>query len=146
MPLDDSELSTIFADSSTYCFFTTFAIEDTELFKLYEAITGWSLPDQEWYNNKAMRILTLQRTMLLLGGPDAKWKPLVDDDNPPKFWEPLYPGQTRVSSLTGTSLRKTVQSTFPAVGWDQNGVPTPDTLKRLGLDNVEAKLNQVSRS
>jgi aldehyde:ferredoxin oxidoreductase len=144
LPLDDSELSTIFADSSVYCFFTTFAIEDNELFRLYEAITGWELPDQEWYNTKAMRILTLQRTMLLLGGPDAKWRPKLDDDNPPRFWEPLPTGPFKGKKLNRNKFEKDRAAYFNAVGWDDDGVPTTETLKRLGLENLEPKLNGIS--
>jgi aldehyde:ferredoxin oxidoreductase len=146
LPLDDSELSTIFADSSVYCFFTTFAIEDTELFKLYEAITGWSLPDQEWYNTKGQRILTLQRTMLLLGGPDTKWKPGLDDDNPPKFWEPLPSGPDKGAKLDRKKFEEDRREYFNAVGWDNDGIPTAETLKRLGLEGLEAKLRGISRS
>ncbi len=47
---------------------------------------------REWYGEKALRILQLQRAMLLLVGPDFKWRPLVDDDNPPRFGEPLPSG------------------------------------------------------
>jgi aldehyde:ferredoxin oxidoreductase len=144
LPLDDSELSTIFADSSTYCFFTTFAIEDKELFNLYEAVTGWSLPDQDWYNTKGLRILALQRTMLLLGGPDAKWKPRIDDDNPPKFWNPLPSGPDKGKKLDRKKFEEDRREYFNAVGWNDDGVPTAETLKRLGLESLEAKLNEIS--
>ena len=36
--------------------------------------------------------LQLKRAMLLIGGPDLKWNPMIDDDNPPKFYEPLSNG------------------------------------------------------
>jgi len=32
---------------------------------------------------------------------------------------------------------------YSAVGWDEDGVPRPETLRRLGLENVEAKLKEV---
>jgi aldehyde:ferredoxin oxidoreductase len=144
LPLDDSELSTIFADSSTYCFFTTFSIEDTELFQLYEAITGWQLPDKEWYNTKAMRILTLQRIMLLLGGPDVKWRPKLDDDNPPRFWEPLPSGPHKGKAPDRKKFEADRLKYYKAVGWDDNGVPTPETLRSLGLEKLETKLAQIS--
>ena len=144
LPLDDSELSTIFADSSTYCFFTTFAIEDTELFQLYEAVTGWQLPGKEWYNTKALRILTLQRTMLLLGGPDAKWRPRLDDDNPPRFWEPLPTGPFKGKKVNRKKFEADRLKYYKAVGWDDNGVPTSQTLKRLGLEDLEAGLRELT--
>nr|MDO8135603.1 aldehyde ferredoxin oxidoreductase C-terminal domain-containing protein [Candidatus Njordarchaeum guaymaensis] len=144
LPLDDSELSTIFADSATYCVFTTFGIEDTELFRLYEAVTGWKLPDSEWYNTKAMRILNMQRTMLLLGGPDVRWRPKLDDDNPPRFWEPLPSGPYKGKKLDSKKFEKDRLKYYDAVGWDENGVPRPETLRKLGLENVEAKLKEVN--
>jgi aldehyde:ferredoxin oxidoreductase len=146
LPLDDSELSTIFADSATYCFFTTFGIKDTELFRLYEAITGWKLPGQEWYNTKALRILTLQRTLLLLGGPDARWRPRLDDDNPPRFWEPLPTGPYKGKTVDRTKFEAERLGYFKAVGWDENGVPTTETLKRLGLKDLEVRLSKVPRN
>jgi aldehyde:ferredoxin oxidoreductase len=146
LPLDESELSTIFADSATYCFFTTFGIEDTELFGLYEAVTGWKLPDKEWYNLKALRILNLQRTMLLLGGPDARWRPKLDDDNPPRFWEPLPSGPYKGKKVGRKKFEADRLKYYEAVGWDEDGVPTPETLKRLSLENVEAKLKDVRHS
>jgi len=33
---------------------------------------------------------------------------------------------------------------FRAAGWNENGVPKPETLRRLGLEDVEAKLKEVS--
>jgi len=116
LPLDQGgELSSIMADSAIYCVFAAFGIEDTEMLNFYEAITGWKLTQKEWYKKKALRILQLQRAMLLLGGPDVKWKPKLDDDNPPRF-----------------------------CGWNENGVPKPETLRKLGLEDVEAKLRDAA--
>jgi aldehyde:ferredoxin oxidoreductase len=143
LPLDDSELSTIFADSSTYCFFTTFGIEDKELLGLYEAITGWKLPSQEWYNTKALRILTLQRTLLLLGGPDVTWRPRLDDDNPPRFWEPLPSGPYKGKKPGRKKFEADRLKYYKAVGWGEDGIPTHETLRRLGLDNLEPRLREV---
>jgi len=143
LPLEDSELSTIFADSATYCFFTTFGIEDTELFGFYEAVTRWKLPDKEWYNKKALRILNLQRTMLLLGGPDVKWRPKLDDDNPPRFWEPLPSGPYKGKKLNRKKFEADRLKYYEAVGWGENGVPRPETLRKLGLGSLEAKLTEA---
>jgi aldehyde:ferredoxin oxidoreductase len=143
LPLDQSELSSIMADSAVYCFFNTFEIDDTEIFSFYEAATGWKLTNKEWYGKKALRILHLQRAMLLLGGPDAKWRPKLDDDNPPRFWEPLPSGPYEGKTLDRKLFEEARLKYYNAVGWDEDGVPRPETLRRLGLENVEAKLKEV---
>ncbi|MCD6432150.1 hypothetical protein J7L33_05580, partial [Candidatus Bathyarchaeota archaeon] len=50
-------------------------------FEFYRAVTGVNLTEEEWVNTKALRILQLQRAMLLLGGPDLRWNPKIYDDN-----------------------------------------------------------------
>jgi aldehyde:ferredoxin oxidoreductase len=143
LPLDQSELSSIIADSAVYCFFDTFDIEDTEIFNFYEAVTGWKLTNKKWYDEKALRILQLQRAMLLLGGPDAKWRPKLDDDNPPRFWEPLPTGPYKGKTLDRKMFENARLKYYNAVGWDDEGIPRPETLRRLSLESVEAKFKKV---
>jgi aldehyde:ferredoxin oxidoreductase len=144
-PLDQGsgELSTIMADSAVLCVFAAFGIEDIEKLNFFEAVTGWKLTEKEWYKEKALRILHLQRAMLLLGGPDAKWRPKLDDDNPPRFWEPLPSGPYKGKTLDRKMFEKSRLEYFRTAGWDENGVPRPKTLRRLGLEDVEAKLKKV---
>lgn len=145
LPIDGegSELFLIMHDSAVYCHFNSMTLDDTEIFNFYEVVTGWSLRKEEWYYEKALRILQLQRTMLLLGGPDAKWKPKIDDDNPPKFWEPLPSGPYKGKTLDRKAFEETRMQYFNAVGWDENGVPKPETLKKLNLEDVEKKLRET---
>ncbi|MDH5690351.1 MAG: aldehyde ferredoxin oxidoreductase, partial [Candidatus Bathyarchaeota archaeon] len=144
-PLDQGsgELSTIMADSAVLCVFAAFGIEDIEKLNFLKAITGWELTEKEWYKEKALRILHLQRAMLLLGGPDAKWRPKLDDDNPPRFWKPLPSGPYKGKTLDRKMFEKSRQKYFRAAGWNENGVPKPETLRRLGLEDVEAKLKEA---
>jgi len=145
LPLDQGgELSSIMADSAIYCIFAAFGIEDTEIFNFYEATTGWRLTQKEWYKEKALRILHLQRAMLLLGGPDVKWKPKLDDDNPPRFWEPLPSGPYEGKTLDRKKFEESRLEYFEAAGWNENGVPKPETLRKLGLEDVEAKLRDAA--
>ena len=130
-------------DSAVYCFFNAFKLEDVEIFRLYEAVTGWKLSKEEWYGEKALRILHLQRVMLLLGGPDIRWKPKVDDDNPPRFWEPLPTGPYKGKTLDRKIFEQDRLEYYRLVGWDENGVPRPETLRALGLHDVEAKLREA---
>ncbi|MBE0520413.1 aldehyde ferredoxin oxidoreductase [Candidatus Bathyarchaeota archaeon] len=145
LPIDQGgELSTIMADSAIYCIFAAFGIEDTEIFNFYKATTGWRLTQKEWYNEKAPRILHLQRAMLLLGGPDVKWKPKLDDDNPPRFWETLPSGPYKGKTLDRKKFEESRLEYFEAAGWNENGVPKPETLRKLGLEDVEAKLRDAA--
>jgi aldehyde:ferredoxin oxidoreductase len=118
-------------------------LEDTDIFNFYETVTGLKLTKEEWYHEKALRILQLQRAMLLLGGPDAKWKPKIDDDNPPRFWEPLPEGPSKGKTLDREEFEEDRLEYFDAAGWDENGVPKPETLRKLGLQDLEAKLREA---
>jgi aldehyde:ferredoxin oxidoreductase len=145
LPTDqgNGELSSIMHDSAVYCVFDTFTLEDAEIFNFFKAVTGWRLTKKKWYKEKALRILNLQRAMLLLGGPDAKWRPKLDDDNPPRFWEPLSSGPYKGRTLNRKMFEASRLKYFNAVGWNDNGVPKPETLESLGLEDVEAKLREV---
>ncbi|RLI22864.1 aldehyde ferredoxin oxidoreductase [Candidatus Bathyarchaeota archaeon] len=138
------EISTILSDSAVYCNFVSFALDDMKpLFKLYEAVTGWSLSEEEWYGEKGLRILQLQRALLLLGGPDRQWKPKIDDDNPQRFWEPLPSGPYKGKTVDRETFERNRLEYYRLVGWDENGVPKPETLRKLGLHDVETKLREV---
>ena len=145
LPLDDfrSELVMIFNDSAVYCYFNIFGVPRQVKFDFYKAVTGIELTQEDWVNNKAMKILQLQRIMLLLGGPDFKWNPKVHDDNPPRFYEPLPSGPYKGKSVEKAEVRKEVMRYYEAVGWDENGIPKPETLKRLGLDYAEKALEKL---
>ncbi|MGC8831777.1 MAG: aldehyde ferredoxin oxidoreductase C-terminal domain-containing protein [Thermoproteota archaeon] len=140
---EHGELSSIMPDSGVYCLFAAFGPSDREILDFYGAVTGWRMTAREWYGEKALRILQLQRAMLLLGGPDTRWKPKLNDDNPPRFWEPLPSGPFKGKTLKRKRFEKERLEYFKAVGWDENGVPKPQTLRRLRLTDVEAKLREV---
>lgn len=142
------ELRAMFLDSAVLCMFTTtlpfFKLEDSEIFRFYEAVTGWKLSRDEWYNEKGLRILHLQRTLLLLGGPDARWRPEVDDDNPPKFWEPLPAGPYKGRTIDRRKFEENRLNYYRSVGWDERGIPRPEVLEKLGLHDVVTKLKELS--
>ncbi|MBO3803353.1 MAG: aldehyde ferredoxin oxidoreductase, partial [Candidatus Brockarchaeota archaeon] len=140
---EHGELSSIMPDSAVYCFFAAFGPSNKEILDFYGAVTGWKLTAREWFGEKALRILQLQRAMLLLGGPDAKWKPKLDDDNPPRFWKPLPSGPCKGKTLNRKRFERDRLEYYRAVGWDEGGVPKPETLCKLGLSGVEAKLREA---
>ena len=68
----------------------------------------------------------------------------MDDDNPPRFWEPLPSGPYKGKTLDRKKFEEARREYFEAAGWNAHGVPTPETLRRLGLEDVEAKLKDAT--
>ena len=89
--------------------------------------------------------MQLQRALLLLGGPDATWNPKVDDDNPPRFYEPLPSGPMKGKTADRAAVEEYKQRYYKAVGWDKNGIPTSETLANLGLKDVDRTLKNRLR-
>jgi aldehyde:ferredoxin oxidoreductase len=145
LPIDGSgsEVWEIFNDSGVYCNFNSFGIPRNSKFAFYEAVTGIKLPPQEWAKTKSFRILQLQRAMLLLGGPDATWKPKTHDNNPPRFYEPLPNGPYKGKAADKTKVEEDIKEYYKQAGWDKNGIPKSTTLKKLGLNNVDKALQRL---
>jgi aldehyde:ferredoxin oxidoreductase len=140
LPLENSELMETFNDSAVFCSFNSFAGSTKVRFDFYSAITGIELTKKEWCTNKALKTLQLQRALLLLGGPDATWNPKVDDDNPPRFYEPLPSGPMKGKTADRDAVEEYKQRYYKAVGWGKNGIPTSETLTKLGLKDVDRAL------
>jgi aldehyde:ferredoxin oxidoreductase len=145
MPLDDfrSELMMAFHDSGVYCYFNVFGMPRTFVFDFYRAVTGIELTKEEWINVKAMRIIQLQRAMLLLGGPDLRWNPEIHDDNPPRFYEPLPSGPFKGKTIEKAQVEREKRKYYELVGWDEKGIPKSNILKRLGLEDVDKALERL---
>jgi len=132
----------VFNDSSVICMFTTFSPSKEVIWDFFDAVTGWTAAQNEWYETNGPRILQLQRAMLLLGGPDLKWKPEIDDENPPRFYEPLPSGRYKGRTVKKEKFQEQKKEYYRAVGWDEKGLPKPEVLRKLGLQDVEAKLRK----
>ena len=90
-----------------------------------------------------MKTLQIQRALLLLGGPDLKWNPKVDDDNPARFYEPLPTGPCKGQAADRASVKQKVRQYYEQAGWDQNGVPASATLAKLKLEYVDQSLSRL---
>lgn len=145
LPLDwgGSELMEIFNDSGVYCNFNTFGVPRNVRFQFYKAVTGLKLTRKRWCYEKALRVLQMQRALLLLGGPDLKWNPKIHDDNPSRFYEPLPSGPYKGKTVNRARFQKKKKEYYEAVGWDENGVPSSEVLRRLGLDDVDRTLKKL---
>ena len=138
-----SELWEIFNDSAVFCNFNSFGLKREVRFDFYNAVTGLELTLKEWCNPKALRILQLQRAMLLLGGPDLKWNPKIHDDNPPRFYKPLPSGPYKGKTVQKAKVRIAKRKYYKEAGWDKNGIPKSENLKKLGLRDVDKALSKL---
>jgi len=133
----------VFTDSAVFCNFTYYGVPQTIAFDFAKAVTGFPITLESWRRETGPRIVTLQRVLLLLGGPDHKWTPIKDDDNPPRFYEPLpsgpYKGKTTDRELVNTKLR----AFYETLGWDERGIPTKETLRRLDLGFLEKAVSKL---
>jgi aldehyde:ferredoxin oxidoreductase len=136
---DDGELTIILQDSGVYCMFNH---DSDYIWDFLQAVTGWPITPDEWYNTSALRILAIQRAALLLGGPDITWSPIDDDDIPSRWYEPLPTGPYAGRTADKKELEEDRNKYFEDVGWDERGIPKISELKRLGIMDVDTKLQQ----
>jgi aldehyde:ferredoxin oxidoreductase len=144
VPIDGwgSEIWQIFNDSAVLCTFSAFSVKLDEKFSFYQAVTGQNLTRQSWLAGGGIKTLQTQRAMLLLGGPDLIWHPKVDDDIPARWYEPLPTGPLKGKAADREKVKKKVEQYYEQAGWDTNGVPTSETLRKLGLNSVDNALRQ----
>jgi len=147
LPIDGSgsEVWEVFNDSAVLCNFNGFGLPRNFKFDFYNAVTGLNLKREGWGKGGGLKTLQIQRALLLLGGPDLKWNPKVDDDNPSRFYEPLPSGPYKGKAADRTSVRESVQEYYEEAGWDENGVPKSETLKKLGLGDVDKALRKLRK-
>jgi aldehyde:ferredoxin oxidoreductase len=95
------------------------------LLAILEAVTGWDLTPEEMVTT-AHRGLTLARLFNLREGFGR-----ADDRLPPRFSDPL----PKHAGLTAEQQAKIVTDYYVEQGWDaETGVPTPDTIRALGIE------------
>jgi len=137
-----NDLSSVFMDSAVFCMFC--AVHDL-MWDFAQVVTGWDLTRHNWCTGQGQRIVALQRTLLLLGGPDIVWDPETDDDNPPRFYEPLPTGPYAGKTTDKAFVDQRKQDYYAAVGWDARGIPTTETLKRLDLADLEPTVKRLRK-
>lgn len=92
-------------------------------------LCGWNMTDEEYWTT-AKRIMTLERAFQVREGVRAK-----DDILPWRLMnEKLPEGPKKGAVFTKEDQAKMQKEVFDYFGWDDNGIPTDDTLKKLGLE------------
>jgi aldehyde:ferredoxin oxidoreductase len=122
-------------DSLTQCRFVTeqgLGIRlGTNHVRLLNAVTGWDIQLEE-LEKIGERIVTLERAFNCREGMSRK-----DDTLPYRVaHEPIPEGAAKGKYFPLEKLETALDYYYSLRGWDKNGIPTPDTLRKLGLEFV----------
>jgi aldehyde:ferredoxin oxidoreductase len=132
-------------DSLIICKFSrgTYYKEFEDLAKLYTLVTGWETTPEEM-RLKGERINNLARVINVREGLGRK-----DDTLPWKVMNVPIPdeGPSKGAYVTQEELDMMLDDYYEARGWTRDGIPTPEKLKALGMDDlipiVEAKIQKA---
>jgi aldehyde:ferredoxin oxidoreductase len=101
--------------------------DNARMAEIVNAVTGWGITLGE-LDEIAERGLTLARLFNLREGLTA-----ADDHLPKHVTRRHVSGPLSRTSLDPDALRAQVRDYYRARGWDEDGVPLPETLARLGI-------------
>ncbi len=120
------------ADSLGVCLFicsSLMAVTMADFALALSQATGWQV-DEESLWRSGERITTLERAYNLRHGLER-----ADDTLPDRFHEEPLPSTEPPGRLV-TELDRMVEDYYALRGWDEDGVPTPETLERLELGDL----------
>ncbi|WP_324735278.1 aldehyde ferredoxin oxidoreductase C-terminal domain-containing protein [Thermococcus sp. SY098] len=140
----EGELVNAFYDSAVICMFVTKPGFE-RILEFGNAVTGFDLTPEKWFNEAGLRIIHLQRILLLLGGPDVYWDPRKDDDNPPRFYEPLPSGPVKGKAPTRDDIRGKLKQYYQEIGYDENGIPKEEILEELGIGEAKREVKRIKK-
>lgn len=102
-----------------------------EFMESIEAVTGMKLSLEDLLEI-GERIYTTERMFLVREGITRK-----DDNIPKKFFKPWTHGSKAGTKIDAEPFEKLLDRYYELHGWDRNGVPRPESLKKLGLEKLE---------
>ena len=126
----------ILTDSLVICHFTwNFPLTREEKIELLNSATGLSYDDEQ-VSFFGQRIETLIRLFNINEGIGR-----TDDVVPPKFWEAetVGPSTGMKAFINLEDFEKSLDKYYELRGWNKEGVPTEETLDKLGLASIVKK-------
>jgi aldehyde:ferredoxin oxidoreductase len=112
-------------DSAVVCQFYPF--EYKHMASALSAGGGWEI-DKDEVNNIGQRIATLARLYLVREGFTR-----ADDAISARAFYPTKEGPIAGRTMDADELAEAIQVYFKKMGWDDNGIPTAESLAALGL-------------
>ncbi len=138
-----SEAMSTIGDTMVICTMGTPRGVPDLIWRYMKAVTGWEMTQEDWINVNGMRIIQIQRAVLLLGGPDVFWDPEKDDDNPERWYDSLPSGPYKGLAPDRDELMEQRKTAYAEMGWDERGIPMMEELNKLGLQDVDAALKPL---
>jgi aldehyde:ferredoxin oxidoreductase len=123
-----SQLKRIVQDSLVVCSLLPYSL--SQMVEITAKVTGWDTSAMEQCRI-AERILTMCRMFNVREGLGA-----VDDQLPSRFFEPTVDGPLADHSLTFEEMEQAKRYYYYLMGWDEKGVPMPEKLVELGIDQI----------
>lgn len=112
-----------------------------EYVKAFNAVTGFGYSKEKLFGISE-KVYNLTR---------AFWAREVEDfgrkyDLPPgRVYEPMASGPAKGMHLTEEKVNRLLDEYYELRGWNQNGIPTEEKLRELGLDNVAEDLKRAGK-
>jgi len=123
--LQAAQLKKIVFDSLALCQFLPYSLQQAA--EVTAAVTGWDITVDEQLR-AAERTLALCRLFNIRQGLSAE-----DDRLPKRFFTPTRDGALADTALDPAKMEQAKRRYYELMGWDEHGVPTPQTLDKLGL-------------
>ncbi len=114
-----------FWDSAVMCQFLPYSTQ--QMTDLMNAATGWEMTAQD-YLRSGERAATLARLYNLREGWDSR-----EDTLPKRFFEAFASGPLAGTALPREQFATATREYYRQMGWDENGVPTSECLRDLGI-------------
>ncbi len=114
-----------FWDSAVMCQFLPYSTQ--QMTDLMNAVTGWEMTAHD-YARSGERAATLARLYNLREGWNSR-----EDTLPKRFFEAFASGPLAGTALPREQFATATREYYRQMGWDENGVPTSECLRDLGI-------------
>jgi len=125
-------LKQVIIDCLLMCHLTVVSISFEKFAEITAAVTGWDTSATEQLR-LAERVLTMARLFNIRQGLTA-----ADDKLPLRFFQPKTDGPLAHHSLDPDKMEKAKKYYYTLMGWDENGIPLPEKVEELYIDEVTA--------